>query len=55
MNSLKEFKLDKAKNIIKIIFSFEVIILSLQLNTRATEISYNENGRPMLKVPLNGL
>ena len=55
MNTLKELKLDKLKNIIKIIISFEVIIPSLQLNTRATEISYSENGRPMLKVPLNGL
>ena len=55
MNTLKELKLDKLKNIIKIIISFEVIIPSLQLNMRATEISYNENGRPMLKVPLNGL
>ena len=55
MNTLKEFKLDKLKNIIKIIINFEVIIPSLQLNTRATKISYNENGRPMLKVPLNGL
>ena len=54
MNPLKEFKLDKLKNM-KIIISFEVIIPSLQLNTRATEILYNENGRPMLKVPLNGL
>ena len=48
MNTLKELKLDKLKNIIKIIISFEVIIPSLQLNTRATEISYNENGKPML-------
>ena len=48
-------KLDKLKSIIKIIISFEVIIPSLQLNARATEISYNENGRLMLKVPLNGL
>ena len=55
INTLKELKLDKLKNIIKIIISFEVIIPSLQLNTRATEISYNENSRPMLKVPLNGL
>ena len=55
MNTLKELKLDKLKNIIKIIISFEVIIPSLQLNTRATELSYNENGRTMLKVPLNGL
>ena len=55
MNTLKELKLDKLKNIIKTIISFEVIIPSLQLNTRATEISYNENGRPMLKVQLNGL
>ena len=55
MNTLREFKLDKLKNIIKIIISFEVIIPSLQLNTRATEISYNENGSPMQKVPLNGL
>ena len=55
MNTLKELKLDKLKNIIKIIISFEVIIPSLQLNTRATEFSYNENGRPTLKIPLNGL
>ena len=55
MNTLKELKLDKLKNIIKIIISFGVIIPSLQLNTRATELSYNENGRTMLKVPLNGL
>jgi len=55
INTLKEFSLDKLKNIIKFIISFEVIIPSLQLNARATEISYNKNGRPMLKVPLNGL
>ena len=55
MNTLRVFKLDKLKNIIKIIISFEVIIPSLQLNMRATELSYNENGRTMLKVPLNGL
>ena len=55
MNTLKELKLDKLKNIIKIIISFEVIIPSLQLNTQATELLYNENGRTMLKVPLNGL
>ena len=55
MNTLKEFKLDKLKNIIKIIINFEVIIPSLQLNTWATKIPYNENGRPMLKVPFNGL
>ena len=52
---MEGIKLDKLKNIIKVIISFEVIIPSLQLNARATEISYNENGRPMLKVPLNGL
>ena len=55
MNTLKELKLDKLKNIIKIIISFEAIIPSLQLNTRATEMWYNENARPMLKVPFNGL
>ena len=55
MNTLKELKLDKQKSIIKVIISFEVIIPFLQLNTRATEISYDENGRPMLKVPFNGL